>query len=326
MCILTQIPSAFWDQITDFKADHEEIDRQPGSLCECIERCLGTDSMRLDLLARTCKVETGSACKLFIHGITPTKKIWDIKQHSQSLFDLLRTYVGTPMPFEMKQSLSIRLAKAVWECYTTPLMQNPWTKHDVHFILETRGEETGVFVDEPLLAITIPPHPVPDVPTKREYTHRIPKILGLGIMLMEIWLGRPIEEFCGNNANDQMRFLACLRLIDAKESFDRLGISESVEILIKDCFLHWRETFLSEKHRTENEIRNQLGVSVSRLMFHLKEIKYFGPVPAVNPSPINSLQCAEGPFPSRNRVGTFSSYDSKIRSELMERAETMAYQ
>lgn len=91
--------------------------------------------------------------------------------------------------------LSYLLARAVWQYYDSDWMIRGWTKDAVHFMYQTRDDESGLFVDAPFLhtkPFTIDGQDEDEDAATR--IHRFPKILALGIMLIEIILGTRIED------------------------------------------------------------------------------------------------------------------------------------
>lgn len=90
--------------------------------------------------------------------------------------------------------LSYLLARAVWQYYDSDWMIRGWTKEAVHFMYEKRRDESGLFVDEPFLHAEPSIGSDSDDRTAARPCHQFPKILALGIMLIEINLGIKIED------------------------------------------------------------------------------------------------------------------------------------
>jgi hypothetical protein len=96
---------------------------------------------------------------------------------------------------KMRLLLSYILAKAVWQFYDSEWMQKEWTKETVHFMFERRSKTPkGIFINEPFLSASFDGCHRPRVADYEFRSHLFPKILGLGIMLLEIELGIKIEE------------------------------------------------------------------------------------------------------------------------------------
>ncbi|KAG7290048.1 hypothetical protein NEMBOFW57_000040 [Staphylotrichum longicolle] len=99
---------------------------------------------------------------------------------------------------KVKIILFYLLTKGVWQFFDSELMPNEWTKDTVEFLVEYREHRgaltAGVFLNQPLVPVQLN-----SAPKKQEeaLNHNFPKIRELGIMLLEILLGRQIESFRG---------------------------------------------------------------------------------------------------------------------------------
>lgn len=69
-----------------------------------------------------------------------------------------------------------------------------WNKDAVHFMYETRDGERGLFVDKPFLHTKALARPSKNERKAGDRVHKFPKILALGIMLIEINMGIRIED------------------------------------------------------------------------------------------------------------------------------------
>ncbi|KAK7930998.1 subtilisin-like protein [Apiospora marii] len=110
---------------------------------------------------------------------------------SISLADLLR---ATDLAPKLRLLLSYILAKAVWQFYDTMWMGQAWNKDTLHFMFEKSDNcPKAVWVNEPFLNHDFDTDNISqDDDTLR--IHQFPKILALGIMMMEIELGIDIED------------------------------------------------------------------------------------------------------------------------------------
>lgn len=113
----------------------------------------------------------------------------------------------------MKALLSFFLARSVWQFYSSDWMKNGWTKHAVHFMFEHYPPHSKViFINEPFLVAQLENgraekskpkgKPKSDISSEMFIAHKYPKILTLGVMLLEIELGHPIEEFKRSDSCD----------------------------------------------------------------------------------------------------------------------------
>lgn len=111
-----------------------------------------------------------------------------------SSISLAKLLDGVKLPQKMRLLLSYFLAKAVWQFYDSDWMQTEWTKDTVHFMFERRSKTPkGIFINEPFLSASFNDGKISDT-DGRFRVHIFPKILALGIMLLEIELGIKIEE------------------------------------------------------------------------------------------------------------------------------------
>ena len=97
---------------------------------------------------------------------------------------------------KVKAVLFHLLTKGVWQFFDSDLMPNEWTKDTVEFLVEYRKHRgtltPGVFLNQPLISAQL------RSTFKRQEeapNHSFPKIRELGIMLLEILLGRQMESF-----------------------------------------------------------------------------------------------------------------------------------
>ncbi|KAK3329197.1 hypothetical protein B0H66DRAFT_540416 [Apodospora peruviana] len=92
---------------------------------------------------------------------------------------------------KMRLLLCYLLAKAVWQFYNSDWMDREWTKENINFMFEHRhGGLSGIFVNEPFLRAKFDDKLNDDQAAYQ--VHKFPKVLALGIMLLEIELGLDI--------------------------------------------------------------------------------------------------------------------------------------
>jgi len=98
--------------------------------------------------------------------------------------------------------LSYLMSKAVWQFYESELLPEHWDKHAVHFmrqekdLLENRpflSAEFGAIVSSRKLSSLADP---------QRGIHIFPKILALGVLLLEIELGQGIEKYMSPTLRD----------------------------------------------------------------------------------------------------------------------------
>ncbi|KAL6832171.1 hypothetical protein V8C40DRAFT_238029 [Trichoderma camerunense] len=98
---------------------------------------------------------------------------------------------------KMKLLLSYFLARAVWQFYDSDWMRRKWTKDVVHFMVERQPTMPKVIsINKPFLSTRFDEfEPTKDDDDDFYRSHPFPKILALGIMLIEIELGISIEDY-----------------------------------------------------------------------------------------------------------------------------------
>ncbi|RSL48781.1 hypothetical protein CEP53_009417 [Fusarium sp. AF-6] len=243
--------------------------------------------------------------KLYYEKLDEPPRLWDLDRPSISLGQLLGEMCESVngLTEKMKEVLSWLLVKAVWQYYSSPWMHEPWNKDSIHFLFEKRrtdrGEElSAIFVNEPVLSVSIVPNPrgteanntchqltPPEKKPCRPLLfgrplHPIPKILALGVMLVEIQLGRPMESLYGTpewsrycpkgKANPNTNFKICRDLIAGPDFF--ADISDPLEKLIRDC-IQPNNLFVPPHIKDEEGIREALYGLVNRLEVYLSKRK-----------------------------------------------------
>jgi len=89
--------------------------------------------------------------------------------------------------------LSYLLSKAVWQFYHSELVPEHWTKHAVQFMRQEKDLlDNRPFLSAELEAL-VSSRRMADLASPPRSTHKFPKILALGVLLLEIELGQGIE-------------------------------------------------------------------------------------------------------------------------------------
>ncbi|TRX88535.1 hypothetical protein FHL15_010574 [Xylaria flabelliformis] len=97
-----------------------------------------------------------------------------------------------------KAILEMLVARATWQFYDSSIIDQGLTSHNIHFICEQRLAVNGIFINEPVLLTRFPEndigiHDVGDV-SSTEMIHDLPKILSLGILLLELETRKTMEK------------------------------------------------------------------------------------------------------------------------------------
>lgn len=127
---------------------------------------------------------------------------FSLKFSSVSLATLLDK--GLLVNTQQKTLLSYLLIKAVWEFYYSDWMMKEWSKHSIHFMYRADGffpsqeaqeaQPYAIYISEPFIDADFQ-SPLSMEPKESNFptgSHPYPKILALGIMLLEIELGKHI--------------------------------------------------------------------------------------------------------------------------------------
>ncbi|KAJ8122450.1 hypothetical protein ONZ43_g1360 [Nemania bipapillata] len=126
--------------------------------------------------------------RLLVSDDCSTHTEFAVKKPSVSLAAILS---ATDFNAEKRLRLSYLLAEAMWHFYGSDWMLREWTKHTVHFMYQL--DQSGVLVNQLFLRANFEDfYPSPE---QKYRSHKFPKILALGVMLIEIELGKSIEDF-----------------------------------------------------------------------------------------------------------------------------------
>ena len=144
---------------------------------------------------------------------------------------------------KMKLLLSYFLAKAVWQFYDSDWMQREWTKETVHFMFERRSKTPkGIFINEPFLSAHFDGCRQPRGVDDEFRSHLFPKILALGIMLLEIELGIKIEEHrmledLGPDGEPTVNadHIAAMEVFNKTELWEEKETFKALKDMIKTC-------------------------------------------------------------------------------------------
>lgn len=131
---------------------------------------------------------------LGFEGCKPPERWYSLTSPGVSLSTLLD---AKTLPRRMRLLLSYQLAKAIWQYYDSDWMITPWNKDKIFFMLERRTDTfASIYVNEPFLLATFEERISPQPATQSAFqSHHFPKILALGIMMIEIELGTKIEKY-----------------------------------------------------------------------------------------------------------------------------------
>jgi hypothetical protein len=281
--------------------------------------------------------------KLFYQGTGDSGKEWVPENPSISLGRLLESVSAADLSGKMRQVLAWLLSKAVWQYYSSPLMIEPWSKENVHFLIERRTSQghnvAGIFVNEPLLSVSIisdtsgnnhmrsdsrvvesskvvvSEGPLRTVRKQTLSPHQLPKLLGLGVMLLEIQLGQSMESLWNKaelshfrprgkpNINTYYKF--CNHLIEQQ-----------------NLLAETPQDYFMPHIKDEERIREKLYVLINRVEVYVSQQK------PDNVKPLSvcdfSPTCDTQPIALPQRVPRVQPYAQRIRSKQSRPGRTMA--
>ena len=104
-------------------------------------------------------------------------------------------------------------------------MSRPWSAEDIHFLqeLSTGGAESTIALNRPHLAVELEEEgsPAGDLSTTMGQIHQYPRILSLGLMLIEIGTGKPAKDlFLTDRANLNSDWLSARETLSKTSPWD----------------------------------------------------------------------------------------------------------
>ncbi|KAL8342978.1 hypothetical protein RB598_004371 [Gaeumannomyces tritici] len=193
------------------------------------------------------EVEDGS---LVPRGSREPKRVYSSRSPSLPLAKVLS--ISPPLTAKPRLRLCYELAKAVWKFYDSDWMEPAWTKEVVHFMLQrpfTAGAD-GIYVDDPMLLVRFAKATPGNAYRREALSHEFPKLLALGIMMMEVELGVHIEDFFEPEWLDPSSgvplpnadHLAALKLFQDEERWSNQDTFDALKSAIEMCLkpAQWR--------------------------------------------------------------------------------------
>lgn len=145
----------------------------------------------------------------------------------------------------MKVILAYIIAISAWEFYDSDWMSEPWSADDIHFLQEHPDEIDGqpfVSVNRPYLAVEWEKDQTSkgDISTVVGKIHRYPRVLSLGLMLIEIGTGKRARELFPNyqtNVNsDWLSAKEFLSKLNPWEDFDYRSYWDAARTCVNNHF------------------------------------------------------------------------------------------
>ncbi|OTA94291.1 hypothetical protein M434DRAFT_30071 [Hypoxylon sp. CO27-5] len=126
------------------------------------------------------------------HKSEDTSRAWHANQEAVSLASILKK---PKLNFNDKSKaiLEMLVAKATWQFYDSDVIGEGLTSDSIHFLCEEREGKNGIFGNEPMLVARFGDRDGEDV-VPIDMIHKNPKILALGILLLELETRKTMKE------------------------------------------------------------------------------------------------------------------------------------
>jgi hypothetical protein len=163
---------------------------------------------------------------------------------SISLAQVLTLY---DLSTKMKLYLSYILAHSVWQYYDSDWTGVGWTCESIHFMPEQRRATTFPSITcRPFLAVRFEndPHVVPECSDLTDVSHKFPRILALGTLLVDIGWGERVQDPLRDTYSPDQKInndWAAGRLVKDDADWPRIGLADragdSLRKLYRDAAL-----------------------------------------------------------------------------------------
>ena len=157
------------------------------------------------------------------------QKLWQTR--SSGSHPILRPEAGVPLKdlleasepklkLKEKRALAVVLAHAILHYCESPWLSDNWNKEHVNFFANT----TGLDLMRPYLATQFETlSNTPEEPASNIYSHPSPALLSLGILLLELYVSKPIESFWELDDTENGKQGANTNWITAEKMLERMG-------------------------------------------------------------------------------------------------------
>lgn len=120
------------------------------------------------------------------------------KAKSTESVSLSQALMTRTMSRKTRCILAYTLAKSVWQYYGSDWMKYPWTRENIHLLDDEsvrRGDSSSSYLFRPYFATDFlkDQRGISEYADGEMHWHRYPKILALGILLIEVAKGQPFE-------------------------------------------------------------------------------------------------------------------------------------
>ncbi|KAI1742163.1 S8 family peptidase [Xylaria scruposa] len=233
---------------------------------------------------------------------------------------------------EQKIKLSYTVARAFWQFYNSELMNAGWTSED---ILLFRLDQEFSSPEDILLRVFVSfpfggqyNEPPAESYDEGPYTHRYPRILCLGIILLEIGLGQAIEignasELVSVEHTNRVHIKAGLKLRELKKAkWDAFRSKDDFVEAVENCLesVNFKETTSRRRSRHQSDSSEKSHLSERRNALYRKVV-----APLFRLATVGFEDSDEPPLiriPNEVRDKSISADDEELRSSWGEIHDT----
>lgn len=207
------------------------------------------------------------------------------------------------LSIKMKLALSYILAKSFWQFYNSDWMKSRWTSEFIHFMLEESLNDVGD-AEQPTIKACNPCYSFRFSNSDSDFTeycdapsigHHYPRVLALGIMLLEIGGKAPPEVDVGLNQNETItvkinnEWIAGKRVLQSGRwpDFKLKGVVEQTyKTVVENCFD--KDLFKIEADQgSEQRIEDRRTIIYERIVYPLntllKKMEWLDSLEAIEP-------------------------------------------
>ncbi|KAI0543779.1 subtilisin-like protein [Xylaria curta] len=189
----SKIPTIiFTDDESQLLTPHLSPAQTPHKLIPCESFCQHISCRSQDLLCLSTRDG-----EFIYHKRSNASRQWLASQEAVPLASIF-TSPELNLYDKSKAILEMLVARATWQFYDSDAIGQGLTSHNIHFICEQRLGVNGIFINEPVLLTRFPKNKTGtqddgDILTA-EMIHDLPKILSLGILLLELETRKTMEK------------------------------------------------------------------------------------------------------------------------------------
>jgi hypothetical protein len=272
---------------------------------------------------------------------------------SVSLAQVLRRY---DLSMKMKMSLAFTLAQSVWQYYDSDWMRTSWTPETIQFMLErsAQGNHPSVYIHKPCFYVRFQDSTecIPERFDIQNIVHKYPRLLGLGLLLVNIGRTSYLEGSSNRTQNEVEKrnddYMTGWLTIERDQDWPDLGSADAARLRLRtvykavtqSCFDMniFRDVPSSTNPRDESvEIEEHRKILYERVVWPLQKIidemgwtHSLGHIDAIKfdnavlPNLTSSQNYHQIPF-HQNRALSAAMQRLSGGSSLLQRQDSLAY-